>query len=380
MKPEFDIGIVGGGLVGHLAAIMLASRFKVALIEAQTPQLALSSLPALRVSALNQSACEMLKAQGIFAHLDSHRLGEVLAMAIDEPEGSVLHFNASDIGQLYLAYIVENEHLIYAMNQVSLQGGLTAIHDHCEGIKQGSSGSILQLRSGQELAVKLLIIAGGGQSSLHRSLSVPLSIADYRQNAWVAQVECEMPHHHTAYQRFLPTGPLAFLPLFHPHQVSIVWTLPCEESLSPDDLCLRLEQAFPHLGAIKLLQGPGHFPLFSQHVQKYVGQGFVLVGDAAHTVHPLAGQGANLGFQDVQKLVQVLCEAQSRGEDFASPRVLLGYQDKVKQHNRLFQLGFSSLNQLFQSQFLPLQVARRWGFRQVDRHSILKRAFMRLAQ
>ena len=267
-------------MVGRLAAKMLAPHFKIALIEASQPQ-PLEAIPALRVSAINQLSCNLLKQAGLFTKLDPSRLGEVLSIKTLHPRDGaddVLEFSASEIGALQLAYIIENEHLNQVMSEACDEAGITSFSDYCDQATRSEARWTLTLRREAPIQAKLLIVAEGGMSPLRKALKIGLSTRDYGQNAWVAHVESSLPHRNTAYQRFLPEGPLAFLPLANPRYSSIVWTLPTAESLSTEEVCMRLEAAFPDLGSLTLLRGPAAFPLFAQTVDEYVGEGFALIG------------------------------------------------------------------------------------------------------
>ncbi len=382
MHQITDIGIVGGGMVGSLAACLLSAHFKVLLLDPQSmchsregekPGL---KIPALRVSALNTASCTLLQTTGILSKITPDHLSEILAMEVFDGDES-LAFHGSDIGQVRLGYIVENEQLNQAILKTMPEETVSWHHSACHRVTRHPKGFVLEADDGTSHLVKLLVVAQGAMSSLRQALGVQLSMNDYNQNAWVAHVETEKSHGHTAYQRFLPTGTLAFLPLANPHWSSIVWTLPSSETLSPEEFASRLYTVFPQLGQLKLLTQLASFPLCAQNADTYSGAGFVLIGDTAHTVHPLAGQGVNLGFEDVACLSKVLIEAQSKKEDWASPSVLARYAKKAKQHDELWSIGFSMINRCYQEENPLLTAVRRFGMRRLSKMDLVKRFLMK---
>ncbi len=359
---KFEVGIVGGGMVGSFAAACLASRFSLALIEPNAP-LPLTDLPQLRVSALTPASLALLEAAQIMQHLDPARLGEILGMELSD-EQETLSLRASEIAQLRLGYIVENEHLNVALQQRLHNLDIIPMRTRAERVERVATGWIVHLQDQAPIFVKTLLIAEGGNSALRRQLQVQVEIMDYQQTAWVFHVESEKPHAALAYQRFLPTGTLAFLPLFKANWSSVVWTLPQTQVFDFESL----QRVFPDLGALRLISAVGQFPLFAQAAESYVGQGFALIGDAAHTVHPLAGQGVNLGLHDVAALVEVL----------KTKAPLRDYSTRVKRHNQLYSLGFSVLNRLYQEEFSLIKAARQFGWRSLSRLNFVKKLLIKM--
>jgi 2-octaprenylphenol hydroxylase len=359
---KFEIGIVGGGMVGSFAAACLASRFSVALIEPNSP-LPLTDMPQLRVSALTPFSLELLQREKIFAHCNPQRLGEILGMALTD-ESETLYLRGSEIGQPRLGYIVENEHLNAAIHQRLNELDLMQIKAKAERVERVAEGWILHLEGQEAIFVKLLLIAEGGNSLLRRQLNVNVEMMDYQQTAWVFHVESEKPHSALAYQRFLPGGTLAFLPLFKPNWSSVVWTLPNTQAFVFEDLA----GVFPDLGRLKLISAIGQFPLFAQNAEAYEGKGFALIGDAAHTVHPLAGQGVNLGLHDVAALVEIL----------KASAPLREYSKRVKRHNQLYSVGFSVLNRLYQDEHYIVKASRQLGWRALSKADLLKKCLIKM--
>ena len=389
METNYDIGIVGGGMVGSLAARLLSDHFKVLLLDPQQSPLpgvgevvAHSAAgegvppPTLRVSALNTASCNLLETAGVLSKIAPDHLSEILAMKVFDGDES-LAFHGSDIGQVRLGYMVENQVLNQAILNSLPEEAVRWHHSACNHVTRHPKGFILEADDGTTHLVKLLVVAQGAMSSLRQTLGIQLSMNDYNQNAWVAHVETEKSHSYTAYQRFLPTGTLAFLPLVNPHWSSIVWALPSSEALNPEEFASRLYMAFPDLGPLKVLTQLASFPLCAQNADTYSGAGFALIGDAAHTVHPLAGQGVNLGFEDVARLSTVLIDAQNKKEDWASPSVLSRYAKHAKRHDERWSFGFSLINRLYQEENPLFVAARRFGTRRFSKMDLVKRFLMK---
>jgi 2-octaprenyl-3-methyl-6-methoxy-1,4-benzoquinol hydroxylase/2-octaprenylphenol hydroxylase len=237
---------------------------------------------------------------------------------------------------------------------------------------------VLELADGESLAVRLLVAADGAGSPLRERAGIATHGRDYGQRAVVAHVATERPHAHTAWQRFLPTGPLALLPLADGRS-SVVWSLPEAEARRVQALD---EQAFLdelgmasdfRLGRITSATPRAAFPLKLQLADTYQGERFVLLGDAAHTVHPLAGQGVNLGLRDVAELRDTLVQAREQERDIAAAHVLRRYARRRRSADTLDAYGFDALARIYGWQAPPLVAARGLGVRMLDRLDLLKR-------
>jgi 2-octaprenylphenol hydroxylase len=208
---------------------------------------------------------------------------------------------------------------------------------------------------------------------------------DYEQQGIVCTVTTKLPHRQTARQRFLPEGPLAFLPLANPHQCSIVWSNSTEEAqlltqLSDEDFKHTLAKAFNHkLGQIVEVSQRASFPLKLRHAEHYIEQGFALVGDAAHTIHPLAGQGVNIGFLDAATLAEIVIETHRKRRDIGSLHMLAKYQRRRKGDNMAIQLTMDAFKRVFGSDNPAIRLARQCGFNTVNNSSLLKNLFMHQA-
>jgi 2-octaprenylphenol hydroxylase len=244
---------------------------------------------------------------------------------------------------------------------------------------------MLELEDGRKLTADLIVAADGARSNLRDWAGIKTKGWAYDQTAVVCTATTEQPHQQTARQRFLPEGPLAFLPLSNPHQCSIVWSNSTEEA---ELLCQLDDEAFKHaltnafestLGEITDISQRASFPLALRHATDYVKPGFALVGDAAHTIHPLAGQGVNIGFLDAATLAEVVIEAHQKERDIASLHTLNKYQRRRKGDNIAMQMTMDAFKRTFSNDLAPLRWVRRLGLKTVNKSGLLRKLFMRQA-
>jgi len=386
MSTHYDVIIVGGGMVGASLAVALTdkSALKVALIEAQQlPALTENDEPELRVSALTAASVTLLKNINIWQQLIPSRISQFRDIKVWENQSSSVHFDSADIGEALLGYIVENRHLQQAClarcNQIS------NIDIICPAKPASRKDNVLILENGRELTADLIVAADGAHSPLRESAGIEVQGWDYKQTALVCTVTTEHPHNYTAHQRFLTEGPLAFLPLTDPHQCSIVWSNSTEEAellceLDDEQFKNVLAKAFENsLGEIIDISQRAGFPLKLRHADHYVETGFALVGDAAHTIHPLAGQGINIGLLDAATLAEILLEAKAKNRNIGSLHTLKKYQRRRKADNIAMQLAMDVFKRVFGSELAPIRWARRLGIQTVSKHSVLKNLFMHTA-
>jgi 2-octaprenylphenol hydroxylase len=255
----------------------------------------------------------------------------------------------------------------------------------CPAKPKSFSEQSLVLEDGQTLTAKLIVGADGARSLLREWADIDTYGWDYQQSAVVCTVTTEQSHQNTAWQRFLPEGPLAFLPLADPYQCSIVWSNSTEETALLCDLAderfnTAISKAFGNkLGEFVEISARASFPLKLRHAAHYVETGFALVGDAAHTIHPLAGQGVNIGLLDAATLAEVVIEAHEKGREIGSLHTLNKYQRRRKGDNLAMQMTMDAFKRAFGSDLAPIRWARRFGLDAVNKSGLLRKLFMQKA-
>ena len=385
---QADIIIVGAGMVGSAAALSLARQgYKITLIEAsEIPQWSEDEY-GLRVSAISAASERLLMDIGAWQKIAERRVSPYESMHVWDASGTAsLDFNAADSGQACLGYIVENNLIntclleqINGMPNVKLingarLSGMTWLDDCIE----------VKLDSGNEIRATLIIAADGGNSQVRAHCGIGSSTHDYQQTGIVTRVRTSLSHEYTAWQRFLPTGPLAFLPLAD-GSCSIVWSADkefAEELLALDDevFSQHLAEAFEHrLGDVELLSSRAGFPLMLANADSYSTERVVLLGDAAHRVHPLAGQGVNLGFQDVIDLTSVIFEAVQNGRDLADPLYLRKYSRRRRADAGMMLAGMDGIQRVFTSQHKSVQKSRNLAMDLINCLPGLKQFFVNRA-
>lgn len=396
----YDIAIVGAGIAGSALAVALAGHgMSIALIEPQPlarPELPQSSTVLdfdARVSALTPRSRALLEKLGAWQAIAAYRQCAYEHMAVWDADGTGrIDFDSAELGVLELGHIVENRTIVAA-----LLGRVSQCKDiHCfspdrlVSCERLAAGPLrLQLEQGGALEVGLVVGADGAQSKVREMMGFATREWDYGHCALVATVQVAESHENTAWQRFLPSGPLAFLPLpsggDEPHLCSIVWSLKeglVEGLLELDDnaFCARLSRAFESkLGGVVACSARFSHPLRQRHAVDYVQQGVALVADAAHTIHPLAGQGINLGLQDVTVLAEELLAGNARGDYPGQLEILQRYQRRRKGENLAMMAAMDGFKRLFEQRSLPLRWLRNAGMRGVSRLGPLKQRLMRHA-
>ncbi|HEX4023140.1 MAG TPA: FAD-dependent monooxygenase [Steroidobacteraceae bacterium] len=410
MSPDYDIAVVGAGLAGACAAALLARHTGIAaerivlLAGALPPALAADAPPDLRVVALSRASERILQSAAAWARVPARRLCAYERMRVwqesSAPDGAgALCFDAADVGEPNLGYIAESALLQRAcLESFREAGGVLrtgqvhslATDTACVHLGLAGRGGAAAADAGEAdgggavLSARLVIGADGAHSLVRSQAHIPARTRDYHQLALIATVRTQRPHEHTAWQRFLRTGPLALLPLFDGSS-SIVWSL---DTAHAGPLCdcpaaqfeQQLEAAIGGaLGAVTLASERRCFPLHSVAAESYVAPRCALVGDAAHVIHPLAGQGANLGLLDAAALCEVLGAAIAQGEDPGALRALRGYEQQRRTHNLVMDAAMSAFQRGFAATSLPLAWLAGRGLGLVNRSTTLKRAFARQA-
>lgn len=380
--PALDVAVVGGGMVGAAAALALAQAgFAAALLEAREPAPWRGTDEVdLRVVGLAPSSMKLLDEVGVWEAIRRSRVGPYTRMHVwDAESGAAIDFDAAADGQDKLGCIVENS-LVQSQLWQALEGA--GVQRLCPaevaGFEVREDRVQIALSDGQGLAARLLVAADGAQSPLRAMAGIGTRGRDYGQRGVVAHVSTERPHQSTAWQRFLPGGPLALLPLADGRS-SIVWSLPDDEAervLALDEaaFCDAVGVASDfRLGRITATSVRAAFPLRLKLASRYDADRLVLLGDAAHAVHPLAGQGVNLGFRDVIELRDTLAVARDAGRDIAAAHVLRRYARRRRSADTLDALGFDALARIYAWQAPPLVAARGIGVHLFNRFPLLKR-------
>ncbi len=386
-RDPLDLVVVGAGVVGSAAALAAArDGLRVALVEAQAPAAWSASEPDLRVYAFAPDNQALLDDLGAWAAVRSARAHPYRRMRVwDAAGGGELDFNADALGRDSLGHIVE--HALLVDRLWAACGREPNIQRHCpdalESIEQDADGVTAVLAGGQRLRARLLLGADGAASAVRGLVDLPVDRHDYGQRGLVCYVGTQWPHEDTAWQRFLPTGPLAFLPCGDGRS-SIVWTLPnaeAERLLAADDDAFRREltRAFDaRLGEVVSVSARAAFPLRRQLAKAYVSGRVALVGDAAHAVHPLAGQGVNLGLRDVAAL-RLMWRRAGSGADIATPHRLARWERERRSENALAAYSFEGINRLFSNDALLPTLVRGPLLGLVGRAGPLGRFFARKA-
>jgi 2-octaprenylphenol hydroxylase len=388
-RGDLDVVVVGAGVVGCSLATLLIKRGmaapgRVAVLAERFPQ---PPRPEsdwdLRVYALSRASEHLLRLCGIWQQLPAERRHPYERMRVwdakAEPlSGESLLFDAAELGEPNLGYIVDAAHLAYQAVQMARGAGVTFIEATLAGLLSGVEGVKLTLGDTRTLGAQLIVGADGVDSKVRELLDITTAGHAYHQDALVAHVQGSAPHQATAWQRFLPTGPIAFLPL-PDGRCSIVWS--CERAradalrgLSAPAFDAALTEASGGaLGDIRAVSAVASFPLRLQYAERYAQPHAVLMGDAAHVVHPLAGQGLNLGLLDCATLIEELEGADTAA--FGDLRVLRRYERRRRSENILAGAGLDGLERLFAAGE-PFARLRRLGFWAVQRASPVKRLLM----
>lgn len=386
MSDNYDVVIVGGGMVGASLALALAQEpaLRIAVVEARQPDPVEPGSPYdLRVSALTRSSEAMLRQLGVWSQLPAQRLSAFTDMRVWENAGSELHFNSADMGEPWLGHLLENRVLqTLCLQQCQRLPNISLISPAKPAEYKLHQ---LTLDNGNALSARLVVAADGALSPLRESAGIKLKGWSYQQKGLVCTVTTDQSHQHTAWQRFLPEGPLALLPLPDSHQCSIVWSLSSDSAdrllaLSEAEFIEELNQASQHKpGKVTTISERAAFPLQLKHADSYIQPGLALVGDAAHTIHPLAGQGVNIGLLDAATLAEVVLNAHRHGRDIGTLHTLQKYQRQRHADNLLMQFSMDMFKRVFSSKLPPLKWLRQCGLRGVNHHTWLKNLFMQQA-
>lgn len=382
-----DMVIVGGGMVGSLLAAALASTsLKIVIIDAVPAQPMTADAPfEPRVSAISRASENMLRHVGAWDLITcQQRHCEFTNMQVWEYDGKAeLHFSAQDVGAHHLGCLLENRLMQWGLTTAAQQADNVSLLAPAKvtRLERLLRGWCVELADGTRIHTPLVVGADGAFSLVRKTAAIGMATWDYQQQAIVCTIQTERPHQLTARQVFLPTGPLALLPLAKADHCSIVWSVKTERAkeilaLDEANFCQALTEASGAvLGQVLTADQRHAFPLMARHAESYHAQGLVLIGDAAHTIHPLAGQGVNLGFLDAAVLAEEIRRALSRRLPVEHPQTLARYSLRRRAHNALIMHSMTGLERIYAAQWPWLTLLRNDGVSFVNRQPVLRRFF-----
>ena len=365
-RARLDAVVAGGGVVGAACALALArAGLEVALVEPRPAPRWLAERPDLRVYALAPDNAGLLDRLGVWPQVLAARAQPYRRMRVwDAAGGGELAFDAAAMARAELGWIVENDLLVDRLWAALATAGVRLqCPAKVESMEQDAAGVRLRLDDGSRLDARVAVAADGAASDLRRLAGLEVDAHDYHQRGVVAFIDTQKPHEDTAWQRFLPSGPLALLP-FTQGRSSIVWTLPEAEAarvLALDDAAFAGEltdASAARLGGVVPASARVAFPLRRQLVRQQVAGRVLVLGDAAHVVHPLAGQGVNLGLRDVAALVDELAAARAHRADWATPHRLQRWARRRRSDNTVSAYAFEGINRLFSNDSPAAVLAR----------------------
>lgn len=373
-------------MVGALAALMLAQAgFSVLVLDRAAPARPPSEgAPDLRVSAISCASAALLRQAGVWARIDAHFRAPYRRLETWEWRDARVSFDAADLGLPELGFMVENHRLQDALWQAFADNESLTVRAPAALAKMDYDGGWrLKLTDGDIVRARLLIGADGARSTVREWAGIGCRGWQYRQSCLLISVSCASGQQDVTWQEFTPDGPRAFLPLYD-NWASLVWyDRPARirqlQRLSPAELAGEIQAVFPaRLGEVNV-HAAGAFALTRSHAASYVRPGLALVGDAAHTINPLAGQGVNLGFRDVQALASVITEARDGGLAWDALPVLKRYQQRRYGDNLLMQTGMDFFYSAFSNSLPPVRLARNIGLMVAQRAGPLKARALRYA-
>jgi 2-octaprenyl-3-methyl-6-methoxy-1,4-benzoquinol hydroxylase len=387
---KFDIVVAGGGMVGALMANLLAdlptqAKLSVLVVEPyDASNLSFDKHPGLRTSAFNRFSIDLLKSVGAWQHVKDDRKAAYTGLQTWENESNPLTFDAQDVGAQYLGHILENNQVQHALWKSFESYGIEVRSPATiKSIAQGANDITVTLDNGDEVSAKLLIGAEGANSKVRQMANIGTEGWQYQQHCMAITVEMSQTHPPITWQEFHPSGPRAYLPLFD-NYASLIWYDSADKiaelkQLSIAKLSQQIEMAFPNrLGKFKLLD-KGAFPLTRMHAKRYYADRIALIGDAAHTINPLAGQGVNLGFKDADKLAQCIITAMEQDKDFGTCEILNQYHQARYKPNLLMMSAMDAFYLGFCNDHKPLSLLRNFGLGLANKAGPVKNRVMKYA-
>lgn len=379
-----DVIISGGGMVGMTLALALGrAGLEVAVLDRQMPDLTLDPAFDGRASAIAFAGVRLFQGIGLWPYLENHAEPITDIRVSDKDSLLYLHFDHEDLGQGPLGMMLENRHLRLGLAQAAAATPQVRIHapDEIATLDRGSSGVTAHLKSGRILKAPLIVAAEGRQSTIRDAAGIRIHQWSYSQAGIVATIHHEQPHRGIAHERFLPAGPFAILPL-NGNRSSIVWTEPTATArtimgLNKRGFDAEMAKRFGSFLGATHSEGPRwSYPLSAHLAERFTDRRLAVIGDAAHGIHPIAGQGLNLGLKDVAALAEILVDAARLGRDLGSDDLMAEYARWRRFDAVVLTAVTDSLNRLFSNDFAPLRLARSLGLGAVHRMPRAKRLFM----
>ncbi|CAM4434105.1 FAD-dependent monooxygenase [Shewanella livingstonensis] len=387
---HYDVVVVGGGMVGAAAAIGLGQLgLSVAVIESRQPQPYDVEQPLdVRVSAVSVASEQLLTRLGAMDELLSMRHAPYTGLETWELDGCLTAFSAEQVGQSHLGYFFENRLIQLSLwQQLRSMDNVALLCPHkvmqFSRLSDNHQVTIL-LDNGATLSTKLLIGADGANSQVRQWAGIGVTGWDYAQSAMLINITTQTPQQSVTWQQFTPAGPRSLLPLPGNH-ASLVWyddanRIKQLSQLNDVQLAEQIKQHFPpRLDPDFTVDNRGSFTLTRRHAQQYYQDNLVIIGDAAHTINPLAGQGVNIGFKDVDVLVAQIANAMGSGDTWWDTRVLKRYQQARYYDNQLMMTAMDAFYASFSNNLLPLKLLRNGALKLANIDSPLKRKVLKYA-
>ncbi|MFV9876213.1 MAG: UbiH/UbiF/VisC/COQ6 family ubiquinone biosynthesis hydroxylase [Rickettsiales endosymbiont of Dermacentor nuttalli] len=388
-NTNFDVLIVGGGIIGLTLACALASKnLKVALIEKSDMELRYYSKPDGRTSAISYGSKKILETFNLWQDLELEA-GLIEEIRVSDNNSKLfLHFNHNLVGNEPLGFMLENNILVNKLYELAKgYKNLFVYSGHHYSLIEEKEGRVfLTLEDNKILCADILVAADGKNSAIRKFANIEIVSQDYNQIAIVCNVSHELNHNNIAQERFLPSGPFAILPMKGGFYSSIVWTEKRElvpELISmPEEkfLCFLRQRFTDYLGKIKIYSKIFSYPLSFSYARSYYNNNILLIGDAAHTIHPIAGQGVNMGFRDVETLVNLIIHYKSLGCTLNNIQLLTDYERIRQSDNQAMFLITHGLNTLFSNDLFPIKTMRRLGLASINKIPLLQKYFMNYAR
>jgi 2-octaprenylphenol hydroxylase len=383
LQAAYDIIIIGGGIIGTTLACALSERssLSIAILEAKKPEVVWDeSCYDHRVSAITLSSQRIFQSINVWEKIKAKRVSSFTKMHVwDETRQGHIHFDSAEIARAQLGFIIENKVIQASLWERIKECQIDVLAPvQLQQYQLSKTDIALKTSDEKTLKAKCVIAADGAQSWMRKQAGIQAVFKTYHESAIVCSVTTTLPHEKTARQVFLNTGPLAFLPLDNEYDSSIVWSLPADlakeyAACSPDLFKEILAREFSHeLGSIKEVTHRYCFPLQKHTANRYISERLALVGDAAHVIHPLAGQGVNVGLLDAGSLVDVISQSIQMNRDFSSQSELRQYERWRKADNAALLIGIDWIKSFFASDKKMVTDFRMFGMNQLDKSHFFK--------